>query len=200
MCVFSLSWIDWILSKIPRRHAQPLIRASESGIPETICGRCDAYKPPRSHHCRICDRQRLENGCGLSRGLVKLLQKALSPNLRLDTRPSIRVGNRCIVRMDHHCPWMNNCIGATLGAWFKVWILKTGEFGVSSQRSRRGDAFRLSRPPRSPKSDREKGVPFEKALRSSVPVLTHDTSQSPLSAPYSPLVETQRGPFFLRPL
>ena len=28
------------------RHAQPLIRASESGIPETICGRCDAYKPP----------------------------------------------------------------------------------------------------------------------------------------------------------
>ena len=27
------------------RHAQPLIRASESGIPETICGRCDAHAP-----------------------------------------------------------------------------------------------------------------------------------------------------------
>jgi palmitoyltransferase ZDHHC3/7/25 len=23
---------------------------------DTICGRCDAYKPPYSHHCRICGR------------------------------------------------------------------------------------------------------------------------------------------------
>ena len=47
------------------RHAQPLIRASESGIPETICGRCDAYKPPRSHHCRICNRciVRMDHHC-----------------------------------------------------------------------------------------------------------------------------------------
>ena len=23
---------------------------------ETLCGRCDGFKPPRSHHCRICGR------------------------------------------------------------------------------------------------------------------------------------------------
>jgi len=54
------------------RNAQPLTR-SDPSQPETICGRCDAYKPTRAHHCRIC--------------------------------------GRCIVRMDHHCPWMNNCVG-----------------------------------------------------------------------------------------
>jgi len=35
-----------------------------------MCSQCQVFKPPFSHHCRICDR--------------------------------------CISRMDHHCPWMNN--------------------------------------------------------------------------------------------
>lgn len=35
-----------------------------------MCGQCQTFKPPMSHHCRIC--------------------------------------NRCVSRMDHHCPWMNN--------------------------------------------------------------------------------------------
>lgn len=39
----------------------------------TICTRCEMYRPPRAHHCRIC--------------------------------------RRCIRRMDHHCPWINNCVG-----------------------------------------------------------------------------------------
>ena len=33
----------------------------------TVCARCEMYRPPRAHHCRICQR--------------------------------------CIRRMDHHCPW-----------------------------------------------------------------------------------------------
>ncbi|KAL7408816.1 DHHC palmitoyltransferase-domain-containing protein [Mrakia frigida] len=37
------------------------------------CSKCSAYKPPRAHHCKTC--------------------------------------NRCILRMDHHCPWTANCIG-----------------------------------------------------------------------------------------
>lgn len=38
-----------------------------------VCKKCVEPKPPRAHHCSICD-------C-------------------------------CYLQMDHHCPWMNNCIG-----------------------------------------------------------------------------------------
>lgn len=38
-----------------------------------FCELCEGYKPPRSHHCRKCDR--------------------------------------CVMKMDHHCPWINTCCG-----------------------------------------------------------------------------------------
>lgn len=38
----------------------------------TVCSRCEAYRPPRAHHCRVCQR--------------------------------------CIRRMDHHCPWWEDAI------------------------------------------------------------------------------------------
>mmetsp|Transcript_58954 Transcript_58954/g.118382 ORF Transcript_58954/g.118382 Transcript_58954/m.118382 type:complete len:290 (+) Transcript_58954:79-948(+) len=66
------------------RAARPLPSAEHA---ETICGRCDAYKPPNSHHCRIC--------------------------------------GRCVVRMDHHCPWLNNCIGAKNQKLFILFLVYT---------------------------------------------------------------------------
>lgn len=44
----------------------------EMGTPDqplSMCSQCQTFKPPFSHHCRIC--------------------------------------NRCISRMDHHCPWVS---------------------------------------------------------------------------------------------
>lgn len=37
------------------------------------CDKCFGYKPPRTHHCRVC--------------------------------------RRCVLKMDHHCLWINNCVG-----------------------------------------------------------------------------------------
>ncbi|CAG7674134.1 unnamed protein product [Allacma fusca] len=54
----------------------------------TICNRCEAYRPPRAHHCRIC--------------------------------------NRCIRRMDHHCPWINNCVGEWNQKYFMQFLIYVG--------------------------------------------------------------------------
>lgn len=43
------------------------------GRQSRYCDKCCTYKPPRTHHCRVC--------------------------------------KRCVLKMDHHCVWINNCVG-----------------------------------------------------------------------------------------
>jgi len=54
----------------------------------TVCMRCETYRPPRAHHCRIC--------------------------------------KRCIRRMDHHCPWINNCVGERNQRYFIQFLVYVG--------------------------------------------------------------------------
>uniref|UniRef100_A0ABD2XHM7 Palmitoyltransferase n=1 Tax=Trichogramma kaykai TaxID=54128 RepID=A0ABD2XHM7_9HYME len=58
----------------------------------TVCTRCETYRPPRAHHCRIC--------------------------------------KRCIRRMDHHCPWINNCVGERNQKYFLQFLVYVGALSL----------------------------------------------------------------------
>lgn len=59
------------------RERQPVVDLNLAEEGPKACQKCQAYKPPRAHHCSAC--------------------------------------KRCVMRMDHHCPWLNNCVG--IGNW-----------------------------------------------------------------------------------
>lgn len=51
------------------------------------CARCENWKPPRCHHCSICQR--------------------------------------CVLKMDHHCVWVVNCVGACNYKFFLLFLFYT---------------------------------------------------------------------------
>lgn len=51
----------------------------------SICKKCISPKPPRTHHCSVCDK--------------------------------------CVLAMDHHCPWLNNCVGYYNARYFYLYMV-----------------------------------------------------------------------------
>lgn len=72
------------------RHSSNKVKLPEVSQKEewTVCTRCETYRPPRAHHCRIC--------------------------------------RRCVRRMDHHCPWINNCVGEYNQKYFIQFLIYVG--------------------------------------------------------------------------
>lgn len=86
-------------------NAHPL----HSETSQIVCGRCECYKPPHSHH-----------------GESNLMEYSWSYIYSLCiVYLSDRVSKRCISRMDHFCPWMNNAIGAKNQKNFFLFLIYT---------------------------------------------------------------------------
>ncbi|KAM7195617.1 Palmitoyltransferase ERF2 [Rhypophila sp. PSN 637] len=66
---------DWVLVRLP--DAKPPSGHTHTAgcmeVPVRYCKTCLIWRPPRAHHCRLCDS--------------------------------------CIETVDHHCVWINNCVG-----------------------------------------------------------------------------------------
>ncbi|CAG5118143.1 unnamed protein product [Candidula unifasciata] len=77
-CGFHFFFSHWLLVNIVFNYFMAAFTKPghpPQNVPEvvSICKKCIAPKPPRTHHCTVC--------------------------------------GTCILKMDHHCPWLNNCVG-----------------------------------------------------------------------------------------
>ena len=79
---------------IPQKYSETPGKSQQD---PSFCKFCDTSRPPRTKHCRVCDR--------------------------------------CVLRHDHHCPWIGNCVGFGNHRYFLQFIfyatLDTGLVGAS---------------------------------------------------------------------
>lgn len=71
-------------SSLPSSSLAP---ALESPVYLDTCKHCDLVRPPRTHHCSVC--------------------------------------NKCVLKMDHHCPWIANCAGYGNYRYFVTFLVWT---------------------------------------------------------------------------
>lgn len=69
------------------------------------CPKCCSIKPERAHHCSVCQR------------LVNYFWWNSVPNC------NILCIFRCVRKMDHHCPWVNNCVGENNQKYFVLFTV-----------------------------------------------------------------------------
>lgn len=69
----TMVWISYAVAILKLPGAPPQNYTPERGHWKRWCYKCKVQKPPRTHHCKSC--------------------------------------NKCVLQMDHHCPWTLNCVG-----------------------------------------------------------------------------------------
>ncbi|OEL20425.1 putative protein S-acyltransferase 14 [Dichanthelium oligosanthes] len=96
-------------------NSQQSMALSDTGSPRIrYCRKCNQLKPPRCHHCSVC-KFFLHRTLNL---VIDLGVFGSCPNIA-------SLGGRCVLKMDHHCVWVVNCVGALNYKFFLLFLFYT---------------------------------------------------------------------------
>lgn len=87
------------------RHPTYSVNEVPSSVRVKYCPTCQTYRPPRSSHCKMVGTLALV--VTISRNAHKILFQC----------------DNCVDGCDHHCQWVNNCVGRRNYASFFMLLL-----------------------------------------------------------------------------